>query len=243
YVPKVYDEYTTTKVICQEFVFGYKLNDATAIKQIGFTPKEVAKTGLDLYFIQVFDLGFFHADPHPGNIFVMPDGRLCFIDFGMMGTLSQDDQFTLGDLMYYIYVQDVKKLADTIQAMSRDSLIQKREAFENEVREFLELAHTTSISEVEMSDIIDGLRKVMYEYKIKISSNFHLLMRALSISGGVGLYLYPEYNLMEEVQPYAKKIMAKRYSPKEIFKRLYASAQDLGDLVFELPNDIREILF
>jgi ubiquinone biosynthesis protein len=242
YVPKVYDEYSSPKVICQEFVNGHKFNDVPAIVASGLTPKDAAKTGLDLYFIQIFEHGFFHADPHPGNIFIMPDGRLCFIDFGMMGTMTPEDQFTLGDLMYYIYVQDVKKLADTVQAMSKDTLIQKRDEFEQQLREFLEEAHTTSISEVEMSDIIEGLRKVMYDYKIKISSNFHLLMRALIIIEGVGLTLFPEYNLMEEVQPYARRIMAKRYSPKELFKRFYGSVQEMGELALDLPNDVREIL-
>jgi ubiquinone biosynthesis protein len=244
YVPKVYDDLTTQKVICQEFVDGKKLSNVTAIKAAGLSPEDAAKMGLDLYFIQVFEHGFFHADPHPGNIFVMPDGRLSFIDFGMMGTLAAEDQYILGDLMYYIYVQDTKKLADTIEAMSKGATtIQKRHEFEQEIRDFLELAHTTSISEVEMSDIIEGLRKVMYEYKISISSNFHLLMRALIIIEGVGLMLYPEYNLMEEVQPYAKRIMAKRYSPQELLKRVYNSIQEVGELALDLPNDIREILF
>jgi ubiquinone biosynthesis protein len=244
YVPKVYDELTTQKVICQEFVDGKKLSNVAAIKAAGLLPEDAAKMGLDLYFIQVFEHGFFHADPHPGNIFVMPDGRLSFIDFGMMGTLAAEDQYILGDLMYYIYVQDTKKLADTIEAMSKGATtIQKRHEFEQEIRDFLELAHTTSISEVEMSDIIEGLRKVMYEYKISISSNFHLLMRALIIIEGVGLTLYPEYNLMEEVQPYAKRIMAKRYSPQELLKRVYNSIQEVGELALDLPNDIREILF
>lgn len=244
YVPKVYDNLTTQKVICQEFVDGKKLSDVAAIKAAGLLPEDAAKMGLDLYFIQVFDHGFFHADPHPGNIFIMPDGRLSFIDFGMMGMLAPEDQYILGDLMYYIYVQDSKKLADTIEAMAKGATtIQKRHEFEQEIRDFLELAHTTTISEVEMSDIIEGLRKVMYEYKISISSNFHLLMRALIIIEGVGLTLYPEYNLMEEVQPYAKRIMAKRYSPKELFKRIYSSVQEVGELALDFPNDIREILF
>lgn len=241
YVPKVYDSYTTQKVICQEYIIGKKLTDIEAIKAAGMTPKEAAKIGLDLYFKQVFDFGFFHADPHPANIFILPDGRLCFIDFGMMGTLTLDDQFILGDLMYYIYTEDVKKLADTVQAMARDNIIQKREEFEQELREFLEAAHTTSISEVELSEILEGLRKVMYDYKIKISPNFHLLMRALIIIEGVGLTIFPDYNLMEEVQPYARKIMAKRYSPAELFKRFYNSMQEMGELILELPNDIRDV--
>jgi len=241
YVPKVYDSYTTQKVICQEYIIGKKLTDIEAIKAAGLTPKEAAKIGLDLYFIQVFDFGFFHADPHPANIFIMPDGRLCFIDFGMMGSLTLDDQYILGDLMYSIHAEDVKKLADTVQAMARDNVIQKRNEFEQELRDFLEVAHTTSISEVELSDILEGLRKVMYDYKIKISPNFHLLMRALIIIEGVGLTIFPDYNLMEEVQPYARKIIAKRYSPAELFKRFYGSAREMGELILELPNDVREV--
>lgn len=241
YVPRVYDEYTTQKVICQEYINGRKLTDIEAIKASGLTPKDAAKIGLDLYFIQVFDFGFFHADPHPANIFIMPDGRLCFIDFGMMGTLTLDDQYILGDLMFYLHSEDVKNLADTVQAMARENVIQKREEFEQELREFLEAAHTTSISEVELSAILEGLRKVMYDYKIRISANFHLLMRALIIIEGVGLTIFPDYNLMEEVQPYARKIMAKRYSPAELFKRLYGSIQEMGELILELPNDIREV--
>lgn len=241
HVPGVYDSYTTQKVICQEYVDGKKLTNLDAIKTAGLTPVEAAKIGLDLYFIQVFEFGFFHADPHPANIFVMPDGRLCFIDFGMMGTLTAEDQFILGDLMYYIYEEDVKKLADTIQSMARDNLIQKRTEFEQELQEFIEAAHTTSINEVELSAILDGLRKVMYDYKIKISPNFHLLMRALIIMEGVGLTLFPDYNLMEEVQPYARKIMMKRYSPAEILKRVIGSFQEMGELALELPNNIRVI--
>ncbi len=241
YVPKVYDSYTTQKVICQEYIIGKKLTDTEAIKTAGMTPKDAAKIGLDLYFMQVFDYGFFHADPHPANIFIMPDGRLCFIDFGMMGTLTLDDQYILGDLMYSIHAEDVKNLADTVQAMARDNVIQKRNEFEQELREFIEAAHTTSISEVELSDILEGLRKVMYDYKIKISPNFHLLMRALIIIEGVGLTLFPDYNLMEEVQPYARKIIARRYSPAELFKRFYGSAREMGELILELPNNVREV--
>ncbi len=241
YVPKVYDNYTTQKAICQEYIDGKKFTDIAAIKAAGLTPKQAAQTGLDLYFMQVFDYGFFHADPHPANIFIMPDGRLCFIDFGMMGTLTLDDQFILGNLMYHLHTENVVKLADTVQSMAPDQVIQKRKEFEQELRDFLEAAHTTSISEVELSEMLEGLRKVMYDYKIKISSDFHLLMRALIIIEGVGLTIYPDYNLMEEVQPYALKILAKRYSPSELFKRLYGSLQDMGELVLELPNDVREV--
>ncbi len=242
YIPRVYDEYTTQKVICQEFIDGKKLTDIAAIEAAGLTPKEAAQIGLDLYFIQVFEFGFFHADPHPANIFVMRDGRLCFIDFGMMGSLTLEDQYILGDLMFYLHSENVKKLADTVQAMAKNNVIQKREEFEEELKEFLETAHTTSISEVELSAILDGLQKVMYDYKIRISPHFHLLMRALIIIEGVGLTLFPDYNLMQEVQPYARKIMAKRYSPIELIKRIFESIKESGDLMIELPNDIREII-
>ncbi|MCB0839903.1 MAG: AarF/ABC1/UbiB kinase family protein, partial [Bacteroidetes bacterium] len=110
YVPDVFPEYSTDKILCLEYIEGIKATDLEAIHKAELDPKVLVLRGIGLYFEQVFDYGFFHADPHPGNIFVLKDGRICFIDFGMMGSISEEDKETLAVLMLAIAERDAKGL-------------------------------------------------------------------------------------------------------------------------------------
>lgn len=242
-IPEVYNDFSSEKVLCMEFAPGVKISDTKKLREMGVDTKHLAKRGMDLYYEQVFDYGFFHADPHPGNIFVTTDEHLIvFLDFGMMGTLRPRDQDFLSDLMYYLYRRDVKNLARSIKQLSSESLVERWEDFEYEVAEFVDEADVTSIEEVNMSEVIDGLFEVMYKYKIRLPRNLHLLLRALVIVEGVGLRLDPGYNVMDNIQPYAEKLIAARYSPGRLWGQFVDGSLDAVRMVKDLPGDMRIII-
>ncbi|MGI9160209.1 MAG: ABC1 kinase family protein, partial [Saprospiraceae bacterium] len=115
YVPSVYPEYTTDKVLCMEYIEGLKITDLRALAKIGLTGPELARKGIGLYFQQIFEYGFFHADPHPGNIFVLRDQRICFIDYGMMGTIIESDKELLADLFLSDHEKDVEAMKKALK--------------------------------------------------------------------------------------------------------------------------------
>jgi ubiquinone biosynthesis protein len=116
------------------------------------------------------------------------------------------------------------------------------EEFELELNDYLEAVNVISIDEVEISEVIEGLRDVLFEYKIFIPSRFHLLMRALVIIEGVGLHLDPDYQIMEEVQPYAKKLIERKYHPYTIAKKFYNSLTEVGSIAANFPTDVKAII-
>ncbi|HRJ16558.1 MAG TPA: AarF/ABC1/UbiB kinase family protein, partial [Saprospiraceae bacterium] len=110
YVPDLYPEFCSDRILCMEFIDGVKITDPEAISRCGFTGPELALAGINLYFEQVFTHGFFHADPHPGNIFVLPERQICFIDYGMMGSIVDSDRDMLADLLLSVSNRDVDGL-------------------------------------------------------------------------------------------------------------------------------------
>ncbi len=242
YVPDVYKQYSTRRLLCMEYIHGTKVTDKEELINKGFDLKEIADKGVNLYFKQIFDHGFFHADPHPANFFIMDDKRVCMLDFGMMGHIMPADQDVLGDLLYYTTRQDIKKIAYTVQRMARASDIQESKEFEYDIKEFLDEFMYQSIDEIEISEVIRKMRRILYQYKIIIPRNYHLLLRALGIVEGVGLYLNPEFNIIENLKPYAKQVISRKYHPYRMMLQVISAVQDFTMLGSDLPADIRVLI-
>lgn len=242
YIPKVYSQYSSSKVLCLEYIDGVKISNLEAIKAMDIDTMWLAKRGVELYFKQIFEHGFFHADPHPGNLFVLKNKKICFLDFGMMGTILPADQEILADLIYYIAKKDARKLTLTIQRLAKDQPIRNIEDFEYEVQDFLEAVNVVSIDDVEVEEVVNGLKDVMYRYNLGIPRNLHLLLKALVMIEGVGMHLDPNYKVMDDLQPYAKKIFARKYDPRRLFSKFYLNLSNYGSILASLPSDTKAIL-
>lgn len=243
YIPKVYQMLSTQKLVCMEEVQGTKISDIDELKQRhGDKFNELAAIGTDLYFRQVFEHGFFHADPHPGNIFVLDDGRLCFLDFGMMGILMPSEQDYLSDLMIHMARKKVDRVSRTLQRMAISSSIPDERTFERELYEMLEMFATVSLREVPLSDRIQRFRNILQNNTIELSRNYYLLMRALVVLEGVAEQLDPEYNVFSNLKSYARELMIKRYSPGRIAGKTFEMLES-GALFFsDLPSDAKSII-
>lgn len=242
FIPNIYRELCSDKIICMEYVDGYKITDLKNLKKFNITGEQLALRGIRLYFEQVFEHGFFHADPHPGNIFVLEDGRIAFIDYGMVGTVIDDDKVHFAKILLSMYDRDVQGLKKAILKFSQGLTKEQEREFEYDVIYFLRQYSRVSLENIDGNEVMKGLNSLFYDYKIKIPSNLLLLIKALVIIEGVGLQLNPQYDIIENIGPFVQRLLSKKYNPKRLQKELFRSIEDTSDLMRDLPADVRSII-
>ena len=242
YVPSVYPELSNKRVLCMEFIEGTKISNLKKIEELGLDRKELARTGIDLYFDQIFHFGFFHADPHPGNIFVLENGKVCFLDFGMMGTVSREDKKLIADILLAVTSQNAKSLKNILVELSTIDQIEHFKNLENEITDILnEYAHL-SIGEIRMEELSEMLNLIFFKYKMKIPANLLLLLKVLVIVEGVGLKLDPDFNVVKNLKPYITKLWKIEFSPDKIKNNSMQYFGELFRLATNFPEDAQEII-
>lgn len=242
YVPDLYPEFCSDRIICMEFIDGCKITDLEALEKIGFTGPELALAGINLYFEQVFEHGFFHADPHPGNIFVMPNKKICFIDYGMMGTVMDSDKELLADLLLAVSNRDVAGLKQALLRFTPEGTVENEKELDYDVIEFFEIYSSMTLDQIEGQEIIEGLNAMFFTYKIKIPANLLLLLKALVIIEGVGLFLDPHYNIIANIDPFVRRLLRQKYGPEKMAERVVGALAGFTEMAVGLPEDIETIV-
>jgi ubiquinone biosynthesis protein len=242
YVEETYGEYSTSRVLTIEFIDGIKISDTERLKEADVDASSVARVGARAVLKQVFDDGFFHADPHPGNIFVLRDGRIAPVDFGMVGRLTEDDKDALADLL----IGFVKKNPDRLmRVMEKLDLIpanvDKREVVED-LMLIIDKYSMMSLGEVNMKELISEVMSFLTMYRIRMRTEFLLLGKALGVYEEVGRVLDPGFNMLEEAKPYVEKLVRRKYS---ISGLLGHRTSELGDVITQLssiPGDLASLI-
>jgi predicted unusual protein kinase regulating ubiquinone biosynthesis (AarF/ABC1/UbiB family) len=211
YVPRIHHDLSSSRVITMEYIPGVKVDDHAGLRRMGIAPIEVAEFLVKTYLKQLLEDGFFHADPHPGNLRLMPDGRLAFFDFGMVGTLSLDFQSQLVDAFFHIVERDWT-------ALLRDAV---RLGFlrmdENDAQSLEELGRTLvaqyegiRVRDLAFNDMREEVAELLYKYPFQIPAHFTFILRALTTLEGIGSKADPGFNFFEVARPYAKEFMLRR---------------------------------
>lgn len=242
YVPKAYLNYSTNKVIVVEFIKGCKITDVTQIKRFGINPKTLAERGLDLYLSQMFLHGFFHADPHPGNVLVREDGTICLIDFGIVGKLIKKDKYAFAGIFTSMAEHDSKRMADSFRRLSTEDHITDYKAFEYDLFEAMEEFTMLDPTHAGMDDFRKNLQNIIYNHKMKVPDSVFLILRALVLLESIGKKLHPELSLRERLAPYHKKIIQEQNSPQNLLKELVYRFTQLNYFVRSLPPELNQIL-
>ncbi|MHC1600670.1 MAG: ABC1 kinase family protein [Candidatus Methanospirareceae archaeon] len=246
HVPHVYRELSSGKVLTMEFIGGIKVSDITKaevqVQNSKINPKVVASRGADLVLKQIFEHGFFHADPHPGNIKVLKDNVICFLDYGMMGSLSVRHREDLADILIGIINKDERKITKTILKLSGDIQIGDSERLESDIAELIEVYAYCTLKELEIGSLLHRIAKVVAGCRLKVPRDFYLLAKALVTIEGVGRELDPDFNTVEHAEPFAKKLITDRMSPRRLIEDFYHSATEASLLMRDLPAEAREML-
>ena len=242
HVPVVYKELSNNRILCMEFIEGIKITDKEKIEKAGFNPKEIASLGLELYMKQVMKYGFFHADPHPGNIFLGKDGKVIFIDFGAMGTLYPYEIDLLEELTLNFLQKDVKKMIATIKELALDYNISDERKLERGFYDILSMVDGNSLEEINLVEIMERVKKLLNENQVLLSEDVYLLVKGIGQIEGIGRHLNPQLNIMKEIGKNAQEIISKRMSPKYIFEKGMGKVGEFSENWLTLPNDLKKLL-
>jgi ubiquinone biosynthesis protein len=244
YVPKVYPDSSTTRVLTMEYVEGINVTDLEALSQHNLDRKRIAARGAELILKQVFVHGFFHADPHPGNVFVLPGEVICYLDFGMVGRLDRRAREDFADLVYGAAARDAGKTTAALLRLTEHD--EEREpdvrALERDVAEFIDLHVVTKLGRVDMGRLLQQLLQLVSRHQLRVPADFVTMLKAVVTVESLGVLLDPELNMIKAAEPYIRKLKMERFSPGRILGELYDSGTDLLQLVREVPGGVREAL-
>ncbi len=242
-VPKLYEEFSCSTILTMELVDGIKVTDTNKLEEIGIDPKDVAKSGFDLLCEQIFEYRFFHADPHPGNIFALPDGRISFVDFGMMGSIAERDRRDFVDMIYYIVKEDEEKAALCVLKLAKvenDDL--DRDAFAKDMGDVIHTYFYGSLKDIKIKNLLNDMVALMSRHKVYFRESNYLLTKALVTIEGVGKALDPDFNAAGEIKPFVMRFYKENFSLSAFFSRASELPKEVSDFLMQFPEDIKTIV-
>lgn len=210
HVPRIFRNYSTQHLLVMEFITGTKVTELATLESAGHSPKRINELIYRAYFKQLFEDAFFHADPHPGNLLVMRDGRLAVFDFGMVGRISSELQRQIIAAFFHLYDRDVNGLVDDMIAMGFLKPEADVAAIRSIVADVMKRKLNLKLKEVRFKELTYDLAPVVYEHPITTPSHFTYLIRALMTLEGVSIVMNPEFNFFEVAKPYVKQFLFKR---------------------------------
>ncbi|WP_213975447.1 2-polyprenylphenol 6-hydroxylase [Tepidanaerobacter acetatoxydans] len=236
YVPKVFWEATAQKILTIEYIKGYKVTELDEITNNNLDRKQVAVNGAKAMMKQIFIHGFFHADPHPGNIIIRPDGKIVFIDFGIVGRIDKYTKNKLADLIIGIINKDTKKIISVLLELSQVEQELNISEIEMDVEDLLDRYYGKDLKNIDMSKLLSEVFAIVAKYKIILPSNFTLLLKSLITIEGVGLELDPDFNIFETAKPFVNKMLHERYNPQHLLKTAVSTLQEFNKSVMLIPK-------
>lgn len=212
-VPKIYWPYTTNRVLTLEWINGYKLTDIPNIRQAGLDPEAIIQIGVTSGLQQLLEFGFFHADPHPGNLFAIPDGRMAYIDFGMMDQLEESTKETLVDALVHLVNKDYTDLAEDFVKLGFLTPETNIAPIVPALESVLGNAIGKNVQEFNFKTITDQFSELMYDYPFRVPAKFALIIRSLVTQEGIALSLNPNFKIVEVAYPYVARRLLMGESP------------------------------
>jgi ubiquinone biosynthesis protein len=206
HVPQVFWELTRDGVITEERIRGIKVDDLRALDASGLDRTRIARTLVDAYLSMVFVTGFFHADPHAGNVFVETDGSIAFVDFGMMGSMTRNTGRGLGKILISLVAADAGKMADGLLGLGIAFEDVDRGQFERDLARFLEQYSNRPLQQLHLGPLIGDVMSVVRAHRLRLPSDLALLLKTVMMCEGVAAQLDPTFELIPHLLPYAARL-------------------------------------
>ncbi len=242
YVPKVYSKYSTAKVLVMEYIEGEAPDNLENLVEKGYNPQQIAENGVNIILTMILRHGFFHADPHSGNMFIRRDNQIVLIDFGMCSSLKPKQIDGLIDFLIGFSENNPHKISKALLKLTEVENFREMESLEFEIRE-LTLKYTYySYNDVDISGLFTDTFRLLMKYGITIPSNLYMLLKTLVTIQKVAEALQVKLDMISMVKPYAVEKIKERFSWKNIKSKIITSAEDYLYLVETLPKDIKAIV-
>ncbi|MDU0331721.1 AarF/ABC1/UbiB kinase family protein [Paenibacillus sp. 3LSP] len=241
YIPEVHWPLTTSRVLTMEFIEGEHLNRLLAIDALGYNRKELAERLVNALLKQIFEGGFFHADPHPGNLLVTNKGELAFIDFGMIGRLSQEMKDHLSSLVIALMRRSTEGMVRAILRMGLIGDDADTTGLRMDLDRLRERYYDIPFAEIQIGQALQDLFATAQKHQVVLPADLLLLGKALLTVEGVALALDPDLRILDLAEPFGRKLMREKYAARRIGKKLIDEAAELTDSIVDLPQQVRKL--
>jgi len=241
-IPRFYPELSSSRVMVMDFVDGIKASDLEELEREGLDRIVVAERGAQLILKQIFQHGFFHADPHPGNILVLEDNVIAPLDYGMVGNLDEATIEALGSVLAGIINKDSNRILRAFDALGVTREVTNRITLRTDINGFISQYYEIPLQELRVSILLKEVFEIFRAHQMTLPSNLSLMLKALVTVEGLGRLLHPDFDMVSEVRPYVSQIMYRRYDPRRRFRDFLNVFDDFSSLVEELPQGLRDTL-
>ena len=242
HIPMVYTDQSTSKVLTMEYIQGIKISEIEEIDKAGFDRKIITRRGADFIMKQVFENGFFQADPHPGNIFVTEGNVISPVDFGMTGFVTRTAREFFVELLHSIAIGNTRLLTRLLFELTEYDKRPNFESLERELSDFLAMYTSKPLKDIKTSAMINQGLEICGQYGIKVPPDFFLMIKAFVAVEGIAKKLDPDFNLILHATPYVKAVKMKKYSPSRIAENVGEIVTDSFKLMKFFPSDILELI-
>lgn len=245
-IPQIYTDFVSNRIIVMEWIEGLRINKIDDLDKHGINKYEVAKTLVDAYFKMILEDGFFHADPHPGNLFVMQDGTIGIIDFGMTAWITPDVMESIAGMLVAVVKKDYNALIDQfieIGMITDEMDFEKiRGGFMADLVEILVPLYESPLTEINVAEYLDAVTKIGVKHKLQIPASMILIDKCMLIVEKVVRELDPDFNVITSAVPYTSTLIRKRYGPKRILTKLERNMTEISDSLIATPKKVRLLL-
>ncbi len=241
YIPKVFRDMTTERVLSMELVDGIKISEIDRLEKAGLDRKTITVRGANFYLKQVFDFGFFHADPHPGNIFILPDNVICLLDFGMTGSVDRQTRENFVDLIDSVARRHETKTTQVILKLTSWDDEPDLRQLERDVTDFMGQHLYKPLKNIEVGKLMNHLLELISRHRLMIAPDIFLMMKAMTTVEGVALVLDPDFDMIAQTAPFIRRIKLSRFHPERIAEDLIQLVSETLQFVEKFPKDMLEI--
>ncbi len=243
YVPKTYPQYVTKKLLIMEKIKGIPPDDIMKLRESGLDTHQIAVNGANALLKMILENGFFHADPHPGNIFILEKNVVSFIDYGMAASLRPREMNFLANFCLGFARRDTRSIANALLSLCDAKFFGERDELEFDIDEVIKKHSYVPLDEIDLAEIMQECINVLVKYKLQIPSGIFMLVKALATIQKFAGNLDPQISLTPIIVPYAKRLILQKYHPRKIASAIYDSFSDYITLLRTLPSEISEILY
>lgn len=242
YVPKVFRDTSSERVLTMEFMEGIKISDIDRIDKAGYDRELITVRGADFFLKQVFEHGFFHADPHPGNIFVLPDNVICLLDFGMTDSIDRQTREEFVDLIDSVVHQHESRTAQVLLKLTSWDYKPDIRRLEKDVADFMGQHLYKPLKDIEIGKLLNRLLELVSRHRLIVPPDIFLMMKALTTIEGVALMLNPDFDMVRQTAPFIEQVKLARFYPGRIAGDIIKLGSDMLEFAHRFPKDMLDIM-
>lgn len=240
-IPKIYWEFCSERLNVQAYIEGVPARKLQLAEALGLNRKVLARRGTDAVLKMILIDGFFHADPHPGNLIFLPGNRLAFIDFGMVGRLSETRRHQIVDLLAAVIDRDARSAANVLLDWAGEVQVDM-DALLTDVDIFIDTYHGLPLKQLKIANILGDLTNLMRTYHLVLPPDLALLFKALLTLDGMGRQVDPDFDLIIAATPHVRHALLRRYRPDIVLRRGWRTASELFEIIAAFPYDVRRLI-